>query len=168
MSQERSPDSRLADFSAARRRTLSLLEGLSEEEMARRPKPGRWSAGELADHLLRTELFWRGEIEELVALVRAERRPYLNRLLTDLPLPGAELVPRRLLALAAAPFAAANALVPSSFIETFLRFRVIPAKAPPAIAPRPGRPAETLRRELTAQREETVAAAGPPGGWAVG
>ena len=149
--------SELADFGAARRRTLSLLEGLSEEEMARPPQPGRWSAGELADHLLRTELLWRGEIAELVALVRAGRRPYLNRLLTDFPLPGIELLPPRLAALASAPLTVFNAFVPRVFIETFLRFRLVPAQAPPAIAPRAGRPAATLRRELASQRQETEA-----------
>ncbi len=123
--------------------------------MARRPRPDSWSAGELADHLLRTELLWRGEIEELVALVRAGRRPYLNRLLTDLPLPGAELVPPRLLALASAPLTIANALVPRAFIETFLRFRLVPAQAPPILAPEAGRPAETLRRELDIYRQQT-------------
>lgn len=125
--------------------------------MARRPEPDRWSAGELADHLLRTELLWRGEIKELVALARAGRRPYLSRLLTDFPLPGAELLPPRLLALASVPLTLVNVFVPSAFIETFLRFRVVPAQAPPVIAPRPGRPAATLRRELASQREETEA-----------
>ncbi len=149
------PTNELAEFSAVRRRTLSLLDGLSEEQMARRPRPDSWSAGELADHLLRTELLWRGEIEELVALVRAGRRPYLNRLLTDLPLPGAELVPPRLLALASAPLTIANALVPRAFIETFLRFRLVPAQAPPILAPEAGRPAETLRRELDIYRQQT-------------
>ncbi len=62
-------------------RTLSLLAGLSEDQMARRPQPDRWSAGELADHLLRTELLWRGEVAELVALVRAGRLVYQHPLI---------------------------------------------------------------------------------------
>lgn len=154
---QRPPVAELADFGAARERTLAMLDGLSEEEMARRPGPERWSAGELADHLLRTELLWRHEIEELVTLARAGRRPYLNRLLTDLPLPGVELLPPRLLTLASVPLTFASAFVPNFFLESFLRWRTIPAQAPPSIAPRAGRPPETLRHELAEQREATEA-----------
>jgi len=131
-----------------RRKTLHLVESLSREEMNRRPVTGGWSAGELLDHLVLTEKLYRGELQELVDLARAGRRPYLNRLLTDLPFPFLDLLPRPVLALASVPLTFAGVFVPRQAVETFLRFPFIKVNAPPAIQPQAGQNADHLRRQL--------------------
>ena len=151
------PRSEISDFRAARERTCSLVAGLSEDEMAQRPVPGTWSPGELVDHLLRTEALWRREVEELVRLRRAGRQPFLSRLWADFPLPVVDRLPAPLLGILHAPLTLFNTFVPTRFFLAFLRHRAVAVAAPPAIAPRRGRTAEELRRELKTESTATVA-----------
>jgi DinB superfamily len=125
--------------------------------MAEAPAPGEWSAGELVDHLLRTERLWRQEVEELLRLKEAGRQPYLSRLLTDFPIPLVGRLPAPLLGLLAVPMTVFNAFLPTGLILAFLRYPTLKAKAPPAIAPRQGRPAAELKRELRSEAEATAA-----------
>ncbi len=151
------PRTELREFQKTRERTFSLIAGLSDDDMATRPAPEKWSAGELVDHLLRAENLWRSEVEELIRLERSGRQPYLNRLLTDFPLPVVERLPVPLLGLFSIPLTVFNTFLPASFFETFLRLRVLPAPAPPALTPRSGRTADELRGELQNGLRQTVA-----------
>ncbi|MEM7586887.1 MAG: DinB family protein [Acidobacteriota bacterium] len=151
------PRAELTAFVKTRQRTLSLIAGLSEDDMAQRPGSDAWSVGELADHLLRTEGLWRSEVEELIRLERSGRQPYLNRLLADFPLPIVGRLPRPLLGLVAVPLTAFNTFLQASFFESFLRLRALPAPAPPALVPRAGRSGEVLRRELDDGMRQTAA-----------
>ncbi len=151
------PAGELRRFRSTRERTCSLVEGLSAERMSEVPAPGEWSAGELVDHLLRTERLWRREIEELLRLKEAGRQPYLSRLLADFPIPLVGRLPVPLLGLLSVPMTAFNAFMPTGFILAFLRYPAVKAKAPPAIAPRPGRPAAELKRELRSEAKATIA-----------
>ena len=151
------PAAEISRFRSTRERTCSLVEGLAEERMAETPAPGEWSAGELVDHLLRTERLWRREVEELIRLQRAGRQPYLSRLIADFPIPVVGRLPAPLLALLAGPMTAASAFVPTRFMLAFLRHRTVRAKAPRAIMPRKGRPAAELKRELRADADATAA-----------
>ena len=151
------PKAEIREFRSTRKRTCTLVAGLSEDEMAERPGPDRWSAGELVDHLLRTEVLWRREVEELVRLERSKRQPYLSRLVADFPIPVVGRLPAPLVGLISVPMTIFNAFFPTRLFLSLLRYRGIPAKAPPAIAPRQGRSAEELRRELESEAEATAA-----------
>ena len=151
------PGAEISAFRSTRERTGSLVAGLSNDHMGERPAKERWSVGEVVDHLLRTEALWRGEIEELVRLVRSRRQPYLSRLVTDFPLPLVGRVPASLLGLFSAPLTVFTTFFPLDLFLTFLKSRRIPAQAPAAIAPRKGRSADELRRALGSEAEATVA-----------
>ena len=152
-----SPAAEIGRFRSTRERTSSLVEGLSDERMSEAPVPGEWSAGELVDHLLRIERLWRREVEELIRLQRAGRQPYLSRLIADFPIPVVGRLPVPLVGLLAVPMGVFNTFMPTRFILAFLRHRTVKAQAPPAIAPRRGRPAAELKEELRADAEATVA-----------
>ncbi len=151
------PESEIRQFRSTRERTRSLVLSLTEDEMADRPGPERWSCGEVLDHLLRTERLWRGEIEELVRLKRSGRQPFLSRLVSDFPRLVVRALPAPLLSLLQIPLTAFNTFVPTRIFLEFLRQRVVKARAPAAITPRRGRPAEELGRELESESAATIA-----------
>ncbi|MGH7320089.1 MAG: DinB family protein, partial [Candidatus Rokuibacteriota bacterium] len=76
------PETELRRLEQVRIRTLALVEGVSQEELDRRPAGGGWSVGEVLDHLLRAEAANREQIAALVELARAGREPLIRRSLT--------------------------------------------------------------------------------------
>ena len=75
---------------ATRFETLALLDGLDQQQLDYRPAAGKWSAGEIVDHLLKADAFYLRELEELLRRARAGRLPFLFRSvaeIVDLPKP---------------------------------------------------------------------------------
>ena len=142
-------------FRATRAQTLGMAEGLSQAQLDFVPAPGRWSAGEVFDHLLLAERMNREQFVELIELQRSGRRPELRRGFADVNVSVAYL-PKSLLPLLEVPFTVLNMFVPSGVREAVMRNRIIPAQNPDAATPRRGRPAAELRRELASSLEETL------------
>lgn len=151
------PRRQLDELRSVRERTCSLVASLSDDDMADRPRPGRWSCGEQVDHLLRTEQLWRSEIAELVRLERSGRQPFLSRLLADLPVPVVGIWPAPLVSLLSIPLTAFNTFVPTRLFLEFLRQPRVKARAPKVLAPRSGRAAGELRDELESENAATIA-----------
>jgi len=139
-----------------RRETLRLTGDLDQERLDRRPSPRRWSVGEVLDHLILSDRFYRGDVERLFELARAGERPVLRRSFADLD-PSILFFPKRLLPLLEPPLAVMNLFMPRSLRDWIARNRLIPAQNPEISEPRPGRPAEELRHELAESLEETEA-----------
>lgn len=134
-------------FRVTRERTLEMTGGLSQAELDRRPAPRRWSVGEVLDHLALTDALYRREIEGLIALARSGRRPVLRRGFADFDV-GFLFLPKRLLGLMEAPLGLMTTFMPKALRDLVVRSRWLPAQNPAAGEPRPGRPADELRREL--------------------
>src|SRR5215813_7052693 len=83
--------------------TLGQVERLSQEQMDWQPAPRKWSIGEVVDHILLAEKFFRGEIAQLIALARAGRKPILRRSAADLNV-ALFFIPRSLLPFFSIPF----------------------------------------------------------------
>lgn len=143
-------------FADTRSRTLALVEGLSQEELDRRPAAGRWSVGEVLDHLFLAEEYYRGEIERLIDLARSGREPVLRRSFSDIDV-SIGSIPKPLLSLFEIPIALAGFFVPTAIREAILRNRRIPAQNPSFATPRRGRPAGELRADLVAALAKTRA-----------
>lgn len=142
----------LQDFAATRAATLGLANGLSQEELDRRPRPDKWSVGEILDHLLRAEGYLHGELRELIGLARAGRRPFIRRSFSEVDISVA-FIPRPLLSLFELPISLAGMFVPAPVRDFILRNRLIPAQNPSFATPQPGRPADELRSDLAASLE---------------
>ena len=145
----------LDQFVATRSHTLDLVRELSQAEADAVPAPGRWSVGEVLDHLLLAERFFRGDIRQLVGLARAGREPVLRRGFRDLDISLGPF-PRGLLPVLTVPLTVANWFVPRWLREFFLTSRLVPARHPTAATPRPGRHVPVLRRELDESLRETL------------
>jgi hypothetical protein len=121
-----------------------------------KPGPDSWSVGEVLDHLLLAETFFRGEIRELMERRKAGRTPVLLRGFKDLDI-SVGPIPKGLLPLFEVPLTLANLFVPALVRDFLIRSRLIPARHPTIANPRWGRPAADLRSELIDSLGETEA-----------
>jgi uncharacterized protein (TIGR02246 family) len=137
----------VARFRQVREETLRLVEGLTQEELDRSPASGRWSIGEVLDHLLRAEEFFRRDLGRLVELSSAGRPGHIRHTFRDLDI-GLPLVPRALLPSLELPFTLATLFLPAPVLNLLTGSRLFPMRHPSVADPRPGRPVEALRQEL--------------------
>jgi hypothetical protein len=141
---------------STRARTFAMVSGLSQAQMDYEPAPGRWSIGEILDHLLLSEEYFRNEILQLIEMKKAGRRPILTRTFADLNFSLA-FMPKFALPLFEIPFSVFNIFVPSFVREFMIRNRIIPAQNADAAAPRKGRKAAELCNELERSLRKTEA-----------
>ena len=146
----------LERLGATRGRTVALVGGLTQAQADYVPGPGRWSVGEVLDHLLLAERFFRGEVRQLLALRRAGQPAVLRRSVAEFNISLA-FVPRCLLPWMDLPFTLFGVFVPRGVREFLVRSRLVPARHPDVAAPRRGRPAGELLAELQASWRETEA-----------
>jgi hypothetical protein len=146
--------SRLPDVQRVRGRTLAILHDLSQQELDCRPAAGKWSAGEVADHLIKSNQMHIREINKLVALKRAGQKPYISVGLSQMGV-AIPLVPDALLPLAELPVGIFNYFVPNSVREFMLSHSFVPAQAPPILQPEARRDRAVLLSELSAELRRT-------------
>lgn len=141
-------------FRATRSRTIALAEQLSQEQLDFTLAPGKWSAGEVLDHLLLAERVNRDQIAELIELKKAQKKPFVRRTFADVNVSVA-YIPKSVLPMLGVPFTLLNTFVPAVVREFITRNRIIPAQAPDLAIPRKGRSAAELREELRSSFTET-------------
>jgi uncharacterized damage-inducible protein DinB len=140
----------------ARAQTVRLAAPLSQPQLDFTPRAGRWSIGEVLDHLLLAEGLYRGEILQLVELARAGRRPYLRRTFNDInvsPL----FLPDALLSWLETPFTIMNHFVPDALRDFVTEFPFVPTRNPDRATPRPRRAGIELRSGLLSSMADTRA-----------
>ncbi len=137
----------LEEVRRVRRETLELLSGLTQEQLGFVPAPGRWAVGTVADHLVKADEVFVGEVRTLVERQRAGKAGFLYRGLAgaDPSLPASL---KLVLPFFEVPMTLATVLIPDSVRRVVFSARAVPAKSPKFLKPRPGRPGEDLRREL--------------------
>lgn len=146
----------LRELHETREQTLALAAGLSQAQLDASPGLGRWSVGELLDHILAGDRLFQAELGQLIELKRMGRQPYLDRNIADFPLQ-LGFLPKSLLPLVSAPVSLFTAFVPTSLVELLIRYPVLPAQSPPVLRPQARRPAERLRAELRESLSRTQA-----------
>jgi uncharacterized damage-inducible protein DinB len=139
-----------------RARTLELVAGLTQEQMDSAPGEGRWSAGEVLDHLVLTDRVYVRDVGELLAMAAAGRGTRLRRTFADLN-PSILFLPRSLLPVFELPLTVMSRLLPVGLRDALASSRWLPAHHPDQTAPRPGRPADDLRRDLAAGPDRIAA-----------
>lgn len=147
---------RLDLYRSTRAQTLTLVERLSQAQMDYTPAPGKWSPGEVLDHLLLGERLNLGHIHDLIEMKRRGERPVLRLSLRDLDI-SIGYLPKTLLQFFEVPLTVMNMFVPGSFRDALTRYRLIPAQNSALTTPRHGRGAEELRNDLICSLQETEA-----------
>jgi hypothetical protein len=143
-----------AEFAAARGRTVAIAAPLTQAQLDFSPRAGRWSAGQILDHLLRAEDLYRGEIGRLVDLARAGQRPYIRRTFSEInvsPL----FVPDIFLPMFDVPFTIMNRFIPQAVRDFAIENPWLPMRNPTIATPHAGRPGAELRDELVSSLERT-------------
>ena len=141
-------------FCSTRSRTMALVDQLSQEQLDFTSGVGKWSVGEVLDHLLRAENLNREQITELIELSKAGRKPFVRRTFSDVNVSVA-YIPKVLLPVLEVPFTLLNTFVPARVRQYMTRNRLIPAQAPDIATPKKGRPAGELRKDLASSIKET-------------
>ena len=140
-----------------RQETLSLIAGISQEQSDFTPAPGKWSVGEVLDHLLLAEGFYRRMFAQLIELKKSGvARPVIKNDFDDLNTSIA-YIPKSLLPMLEIPFTVLNMFVPAQVRELMTEFRILPAQGPDKAQPKKGRPVAELREDLRAAYEQTAA-----------
>jgi hypothetical protein len=143
-----------AEFAAARGRTVAIAAPLTQVQLDFSPRSGRWSIGQVIDHVMLAEDLYRGEIARLIELVRAGKRPYLRRTFSDVnvsPL----FVPDVFLPMFDLPFTIMNRFIPQAVRDFAVEYPLLPMRNPTIATPRAGRPGAELRGQLVSSLERT-------------
>ncbi len=149
-------EQRLQGFGGVRAQTLATIAPLSQAQFDFSPRQGRWSIGEIVDHLRLSELLWRDEIRRLVELARAGRPAYLRRSFADVNVSPLH-IPTAVLSMLETPLGFVNRFVPDAVIGMITEFPILPTRNPDAATPRAHRPSAELADDLRAAFAETRA-----------
>jgi uncharacterized damage-inducible protein DinB len=144
------------ELATVRAATSAAAAGLTQPQLDFRPGAGRWSIGEIVDHLLLAEQLYRREIEGLIVLKRAGKRPYLTRSFADVNV-APIFVPDAMLSWLDLPFRLINRVVPAAVREAMMEYPLLPMRNPTVGQPRAGRSGVDLRAELAGSLERTHA-----------
>jgi hypothetical protein len=139
--------------STTRQRTLALTEILSQTELDRSPAPGKWSVGEILDHLIKSDGVYYEVIRELFQLRQAGKEAYIRYGFKDI---NASVlgIPKSSIGFFEIPFGMFNLFVPRSIRTFLMTSRWFPTEAPDVARPRPGRSGDRLRRALNNAPDE--------------
>ena len=136
--------------------TLRLCAGVGQTQSEFVPGEGKWSIGEVLDHLLLAERFHRGMFVRLIDLQKSGQRPVINLGFRELNTSIAHL-PKEMMPMLDVPFTIFNMFVPKVVRETMTQFRVLSAQSGDIGIPRKGKPVHELRDALAASYEDTAA-----------
>jgi len=142
----------LKSLQAVRLGTLSLIAPLDQKQLDYAPAQGKWSIGEIVDHLLLAQQFERGIIEELILLSRSGKKPFVNRTFLEFELRPA-FVPRRVILPLDPLLSFFSAQVPQSIRKWVMTRGPVPFRGPAQAAPRHGLPGDDLRKRLLTSHE---------------
>jgi uncharacterized damage-inducible protein DinB len=144
----RAVDRALAFFAATRAQTLAALAPLSQAQFDFSPAPGRWSVGEVADHLVLAERLYREEVAQLIGLARAGERPYLRRTFAEVNVSPLHL-PTAVLSMIETPLGMVTPFIPGPVRAMVTEFPLLRTRNPDRTTPHPRRSGADLRADLS-------------------
>src|SRR5947207_3113250 len=140
-----------------RAETVRLGCGITQAQSEFTPARGKWSVGEVLDHLLLAEGYYRRMFAQLIELKKSGvARPVIQHGFDEVNTSIA-YIPKSLLPMLELPFTVFNMFVPTPVREVMTQFRIVPAQMPDMAKPRAGRLVAELREELAASYEQTAA-----------
>lgn len=149
-------DQAIAGFAAARAQTIAAITPLNQVQLDFRSRPGSWSVGEVADHLVLAEALYRGEMERLVELVKKGERPYIRRSFKEVNV-SPFFLPDPVLTMFQVPLGIMSRMIPQPVREMVTQFPLLPTRNPDIATPRPGRGAELIKKDLVDSLAQTRA-----------
>jgi hypothetical protein len=142
----------LNQLRAARIRTVEAIAGLSQVQMDYVAAPGKWSVGEVVDHVLLIEAFNRDNIVQVIGLQKAGKRPVVVNSIAQVNATFAYM-PRFMLPFMQAPLTVFNMVTPNPIRKFLIENPLIPLQHPDLATPRHG----CLVAELRAALDKAIA-----------
>ncbi len=136
--------------------TRAAVGPLSQAQFDFSPRPGKWSIGEIADHLLLAEALYREMIAHLVEAARAGRPTFRRRSFADVNVSPLHL-PDSVMSWISAPLGLVSRMMPDTLIGLMTEFPILPTRNPDVATPRRGRPAQDLTADLATSIARTRA-----------
>lgn len=143
-------------WSEVRRISVSKVSTLSQVQLDYATVRGSWSVGEVIDHVLKTERFYRSEFEQFISMSKAGKKPVISRGLREVDV-GMPFLPKSVMPILGIPLRLINPFVPQSVRNKIIRNRLLKARNPTALTPERGRSREELFSELKSDFVETEA-----------
>lgn len=137
-----------------RRRTLTMVENITDEQASFVPTIKAWSIAQNLDHMVLFEDLYRGTIQKLIDLGKQGRKPNIVYTLKDIDVSLAGM-PDFMLSAMEAPLNMMNPFIPSAVRQAIVRFPILSANTPQVAAPRPGLKMNTLREQLVESAKVT-------------
>jgi hypothetical protein len=136
-------DRLLAALTDTRRRTIAVVEPLSQRQLDFVPRPGRWSVGEIAHHITISEAIYRDEMARLIALAREGKPSYLRRTFKDVNV-APRFVPRAVFSMMEFPMGIMSRFIPAAVRGFMTEHPIVPVRNPDIATPRHGVAARDL------------------------
>jgi len=140
-------------FRSTRAQTIAMVDGLTQAQIDHVPARGKWSVGEVLDHLILGQRLNVCYIAEVIEMKKAGRQPVRKLSFSDVDV-SVGYIPKSLLPVLETPFTILNMFVPAGVRDFMTRNRLVPAQNPNITAPRHGRSAVELRDELISSLKE--------------
>lgn len=129
--------SELETLRSLRRRTLALLDTVSESQATFKPKPEAWSIVQILDHVVLLEGLYRDAIKSLIDLAKQGRKAEIRYSMSDIDV-SMPSVPKMAMSAMEIPLDLANRFIPAVVRQTVIRFPLLAANSPTVAQPRPG------------------------------
>jgi hypothetical protein len=140
-------DTDLESLHAVRLRCLDLIRPLSQADLDRIPALGKWSVGEIVDHIILAGELLQRKMEDLIWLKRSGQRPFLRQTFSDIDV-GFSFIPKALMPLVDIPFTFFSSFLIGPVRDFVVKHRLILFRAATEAMPRYGLPADELHRRL--------------------
>jgi len=140
-------------FRSTRAQTMAMVDGLTQAQIDHVPARGKWSVGEVLDHLILGQRLNACYIAEVIEMKKAGRQPVRKLSFSDVDV-SVGYIPKSVLPVLEAPFTILNMFVPAGVRDFMTRNRLVPAQNPNITTPRRGRSAAELRDDLISSLKE--------------
>lgn len=140
---------------SARSNTIQLADGLLQEQSDFVPARGKWSAGEVLDHIILAERLYYNKFSILVELQKAGKKSELRSDFSEIDT-SILFVPKAVLPLLEIPLTVLNTFMPKFVREKMTQYRVMPAQTPSVADPQWGRDIKQVQLELRLSLQQTV------------
>ncbi len=143
----------LGMFRSTRAQTMAMVDGLTQVQIDHVPARGKWSIGEVLDHLILGQRLNVCYIAEVIEMKKAGRPPVRKLSFSDVDVSVGH-IPKSMLPALEVPFNVLNLFLPNGVRDFMTRNRVVPAQNPNLTTPRHGRSATDLSGDLISSLKE--------------
>ena len=132
---------------------MAMVDGLTQVQIDHVPARGKWSIGEVLDHLILGQRLNVCYIAEVIEMKKAGRQPVRKLSFSDVDVSVGH-IPKSMLPALEVPFNVLNLFLPNGVRDFMTRNRVVPAQNPNLTTPRHGRSATDLSGDLFSSLKE--------------